>query len=138
VALVRTSEEGWAETDLASLRGDRPLRLDRAVDTPGPVSAAVAVTWRRTRLVVLGTERVVLNRRLGGVTVRDHNRDLFMAAVDWLAGHDDRVAVGPKTPEHVQLVLDDAQLGRVFLISVVGLPALGLLLGLLVWRRRRR
>lgn len=142
--LVQTSEKGWAETDLASLRGERPLRLDRAVDTPGPVSVAVAGSCsggsrpRCARLVVFGTERGVLNRRLGRETVRDYNEDLFLAALGWLAGAADRVAVGPKVPERLQLTLDDRQLARVFLISVVGLPGAALLVGVLVWWRRRR
>jgi len=142
--LVRTSEKGWAETDLASLRGERPLRLDRAVDTPGPVSVAVAGSCpgrpgpRCARLVVFGTERGVLNRRLGRETVRDYNEDLFLAALGWLAGAGDRVAVGPKVPERLQLTLDDRQLARVFLISVVGLPGAAFLVGVLVWWRRRR
>jgi ABC-type uncharacterized transport system involved in gliding motility auxiliary subunit len=89
-------------------------------------------------LVVFGTERGVLNRRLGGATVRDYNRDLFMAALNWLAGQEGRVAIGPKTPEHVQLTLDDRQLGRVLLISVVAMPLCALFAGVIVWWRRRR
>jgi ABC-type uncharacterized transport system len=137
VPLVRTSADGWAESDLASLRGARPLQFDAAVDSPGPVTAATAVTWGRGRLVVLGTERGVLNRRLGAAAVRDFNRDLFLTTLNWLAGRQQRVAAGPKPLEQLQLTLDDTQLGRVFLLSVVALPAVGLLLGLIVWRRRR-
>lgn len=139
-ALVRTSADGWAETDLASLRGDRPVRLDPSVDTPGPVSVAVAADLpaRGARLVVFGTERGVLNRRQGRATIRDYNRDLVLAAAAWLAGADRRVAVGPRIPERVELALDARQIGRVFLMCVVGLPSIGLLCGLVVWRRRRR
>jgi ABC-type uncharacterized transport system involved in gliding motility auxiliary subunit len=139
-ALVRTSADGWAETDLASLRGDRPLRLDPSVDTPGPVSVAVAAELpaRGSRLVVLGTERGVLNRRQGRATIRDYNRDLMLAAASWLAGAERQVAVGPRIPERVEVALDARQIGRVFLMCVVGLPTIGLLCGLVVWRRRRR
>lgn len=137
-ALVRTSAEGWAETDLASLRGDRPLRLDRAVDTPGPVTVAVAATGPTARIAVLGTERGVINRRMGSLVVRDHNRDLFLATLGWLDGSASRVATGPKVPEQLQLTLDERQLTRVFLISVVALPSASLLVGLFVWWRRRR
>jgi ABC-type uncharacterized transport system involved in gliding motility auxiliary subunit len=114
------------------------LELDRAVDTPGPVSVAVAASWNKSRLVVLGTERGVLNRRLGGIKIRDFNRDLFLSSLSWLAGQQQQVAIGPKTPEHIHLMLDERQMARIFLISVVGLPACGLSLGFLVWWRRRR
>jgi hypothetical protein len=136
--LVQTSKYGWAETDLASLRGERPLRLDRSVDTAGPVSVAVTVQGNKNRLVVFGTDHAVLNRRLGRLEVRDYNRDLFLAALGWAASRRDRVAVGPKVPQDLRLTLTEGQLTRVLLISVVGLPLSSLFLGLFVWRRRRR
>lgn len=138
LTLVRTSPRGWAESDLGSLRGERPLRLDPAVDSAGPVSVAVAVAWQRTRLVVLGTERGVLNRRIGGKLVRDFNRDLVLAVLGWLGGDLIPVAVGPRRPEQAALTLTEAQLGQVRLLCVAGLPALSLCVALIVWWRRRR
>lgn len=137
-AIVRSSAAGWGESDLASLRGDRPLSADSRVDSPGPVSVAVAVRWQESRLVVLGSERGVLNNRLAGPVVRDHNRDLFLTVLAWLAPGARPVEIGPKTPEHIRLLLDDRQLGRLFLTTVVAMPVISLLLGVLVWRRRRR
>ena len=138
--LVSTSKDGWAETDLASLRGagGRTPTMDPAVDTRGPVPVAAAATRGKTRLVVLGTERGVLNRRLGGIVVRDHNRDIFLNAVAWLAGHQEKVAVGPRTAEHVRLALDEGQLAKVFLVCVIGVPLFVLLFGVWIWWRRRR
>lgn len=136
--LVVTSDKGWAESDLASLKGDRSLTFDPAVDSRGPVAAALAVRWRNTRLVVFGTERGLLNRRLSLDVIRDYNRDLFLASLGWLAGEPTLVAIGPKQPEHLRLALDEKQLARTFLVTVVALPAIGLCIGLLVWWRRRR
>ncbi len=138
--LVITSKDGWAESDLASLRGagGATPTLDPAVDTKGPVPVAAAAMRGKTRLVVLGTERGVLNRRLGGIVVRDHNRDLFLGAVAWLAGHQEKVAVGPRSAEHVRLALDEGQMVKVFLVSVIGLPLFVLLCGVWIWWRRRR
>ncbi|MCA9667570.1 MAG: Gldg family protein, partial [Myxococcales bacterium] len=133
--LVRSSGQGWAESDLASLRGARPLRFDGAVDSRGPVPVAVAARVGAARLVVLGSERAVLNKRL---TDADYSRDLVVNAVEWLAGADTRVAIGPRRPVHVRLSLDARQVSRVFLLSVVVLPALALAGALLTWWRRRR
>ena len=55
----------------------------------------------------------------------------------WLLDAPPRLALGPRTPEHVRLRLDDGQLTRVFLLSVVALPLLVLLLGAGVWWVRR-
>lgn len=134
-ALVRSSASGWGETDLASLRGEQPLRFDAAADARGPATVAAAAWSQRTRLVVLGSERGVLNRHIEDDRA---GRALVLAALGWLLGEE--AAAGPpaRRPEHLRLRLDDAQLSRVFLLCVVALPAVALCLGLIVWRRRRR
>ncbi|MCK5799628.1 MAG: Gldg family protein, partial [Deltaproteobacteria bacterium] len=53
--LVSTSAKGWAESDLASLKGDRPLTFDAALDRRGPVSVAAAVSLLGPRIVICGT-----------------------------------------------------------------------------------
>ena len=45
---------------------------------------------------------------------------------------------GPKVAQRLRLTLDEGQLARVFLITVVGLPLFSALVGVLVWWRRRR
>ncbi len=136
-ALVSTSREGWAETDLASLRGDRPLLLDREQDTPGPVPVAAAVQWRKTRLVVLGSERGVLNRRLGGQKVQDFNQDLVLAAVAWLSGQDAPRQRAGQPHRSVRAMLDQDQLRKLFMLVVLVMPLGAVAMGLLVWWRRR-
>ncbi len=136
--LVSTSAKGWAESDLASLKGERPLSFDAALDRRGPVAVAAAVSLLGPRMVVFGSERGLLNRRLGATTVRDFNRDLFLASLAWLSEDLALVNIGPKTPEHLRLALDDKQLGRTFLVTVVALPLIALFAGVVAWWRRRR
>jgi hypothetical protein len=136
VALVRTSEGGWGESDLAGLRGERASRDD--ADAPGPVSVAVAAEDGKTgaRLVVLGSARTltseVIDRRLG-------SSDLLVAsAVAWLAGRDKLAGVAAKTPEQLRLALDAGQSRRLLVFCVGVLPGLAALGGVLaLWRRRR-
>jgi hypothetical protein len=136
--LVRSSAKSWAETDVGSLAGERPLQLDPGDDTPGPISVAVAVSWRQTRLVVFGTEQLVINQRLAGAARRDFNRDLFLGAINWLSGQALKVAIGPKKIAHLHFALEERHLGLLFLICVVGLPLLSAGSGLfLLWLRRR-
>jgi ABC-2 type transport system permease protein len=136
--IVSSSERGWAETDLASLRGDAPLAMDPEVDIAGPVPVAVAARAGHARIVVLGSERGMINKRLEGDVRRDFNRDLFLTTISWLIGEAQTVAVGPKSVERMQLAIDNRIVSRVFLLTVVGLPALALCIGLIVWFRRRR
>lgn len=138
VALVESSARGWAEGDLAALRGDRALRFDAGLDGPGPVPVAAAVRWRTTRIVVLGSERGVLNDRLAGDTSRDDNRDLVLSALHWLVDETQRLGIGPRVVERTRLVADAAQLTRVLALTVVALPGIALAAALIAWWRRRR
>ena len=63
-ALALTSEAGWAEKDLRVLQGDgdSTVKLDEGVDTPGPISLAVAVEGEGGRLVVFGDSDFATNQ----------------------------------------------------------------------------
>ncbi len=143
VPLVHTSAEGWGETDLPTIRGDADLTFDPGRDRKGPVPVAVAVERAATaaapatRLVFLGTGRLVMNVRLSGVTLRDYDTDFVLSAVGWLTDRDARVGIGPKVAERIALSLTAAQVGWAFRLFVVALPLLCLAAGAWVWRRRR-
>ncbi len=147
--LVQTSASGWAETSLATLLSG--ARFD-AGDLPGPVSIAVAA-WSEpgpaaasgdsaaprdgeARLVVIGSALSLSSdfagRGLGA-------NDLFGAsAIEWLSRRTRSVAVGDKAPEHLRLLMTDAQRRGAFATVVVAIPLLLGLLGAVVWRMRRR
>ncbi len=160
VALVSSSEGGWGETDVASLRA-RGAAIGDA-DAPGPVSVAVAAekmpsgvapapapaaraplpaasappATPATRLVVFGSARTftseVIDRHLGTSDL------LFASSVAWLTGRGKLVGVGAKNPEQFRLSITRAQTRRLFVLCVVGLPLLAGLVGLVfLWRRRR-
>jgi LPXTG-motif cell wall-anchored protein len=59
-------------------------------------------------------------------------------ALNWLAEREALVAISPKTPESVRLSLGAGEIGRIFWIVVLGLPALVIGFGIWVHRRRRR
>jgi ABC-type transport system involved in multi-copper enzyme maturation permease subunit len=132
VELVHTSDAGWGETDLGIFHAAAELAFDPARDKKGPLSIGAAAQRGRTRIVAFGSSEIAGNREILG-----YNRDLLLSSVAWLLDAPPRLALGPRTPEHVRLRLDDGQLTRVFLLSVVALPLLVLLLGAGVWWVRR-
>jgi ABC-2 type transport system permease protein len=139
--LVVTSPEGWAETDLATIRGEADLTFDAARDRKGPISAAVAVERggaRPTRLVFLGTGRLIMNYRLAGLMLRDYDADFVASAVAWLSDRDARVGVGPKLVGRTAPGLTAAEVEWAFRLFVVALPLCVLLAGGVTWARRRR
>ncbi len=142
VPLAMNTERGWAEADLAQ----QPPRYDEGVDRRGPVSVAVAVERGRvaglnveirpTRLVVVGDSFFVSNGALqsglGG------NVDFMLSAVNWLLEREQLLEIAPRRPDRLELALDRGRARLLFLLCVVGLPAVAGGVGALVWWRRRR
>ncbi len=147
--LVRNSESGWGETDLATIRGDADLVFDAGRDVKGPVAIAAAVVApaapgadgrqdsAETRLVVLGTGRLIMNYRLAGSLVRDYDRDFMLSVLAWLADREERSGVAPKIPDQVRLSLEEGTVAHAFQLFVIGLPLACLALAAIVWYRRR-
>lgn len=135
--VVRTGERGFGETDLTSLREGRPVA--GADDLPGPVAVAAAAevkegsaAQREARLFVIGASRFAHND-----TMALYNKDLVLSALSWLLAQTRQVRIEPKQPEQLRLVLEQEQLTRLFLVTVVGMPLMALLLGIGVfWVRR--
>jgi hypothetical protein len=138
--LVRTTAQGWGETDLATIRGEADLAFDRARDRPGPVPAAVAVErggTRAARLVFLGSGRLVMNYRLAGLTLRDYDADFVASAIAWLLGRDAQAGVAPKPAGRTAPAPTAAAVSWALRLFALGLPLLALAAGAIVWRRRR-
>ncbi len=136
--LLTTSDQGWGETDLAGIAAGKPVAKD-AKDTPGPVSLGVAAQSEKDkengwRLVVFGNSVFASNQYLANAG----NESLALNAVNWLAKQEQALGIAPRAPEQVQLFLSAAQMRRILLISVIGMPACAIALGVAVWWRRRR
>lgn len=136
--LVETSADGWGETSLSDLESE--LKKDTA-DVPGPVSLAVAAgasenekaPAKKGRLVVVGNSRFAAAGSLGSAG----NANLFLNSIHWLTGSEKRIGIAPKTPEQASLSLTQAQVRRITLSTILGMPAMAVLLGIWVWYRRR-
>jgi ABC-type uncharacterized transport system involved in gliding motility auxiliary subunit len=148
--LVETSKSSWGETNLKSLTGGEPAKMDDA-DKKGPVSLAAAVSAPadaaappdakaapdakkpETRLVAFGDSDFASNAALGV----QGNRDLFLNAINWLAQQEDLIAIRPKDPEDRRVTLTADQERRIFYLTVLIVPGLVLLAGVQTWWRRR-
>lgn len=136
--LLATSEQGWGETDLAAILRGQAVDKD-AKDTQPPVSLGVAAQSEADkdtgwRLVVIGNSAFVLNAYINNAG----NPNLALNAINWLIKREQALGIAPRTPEQVSLFLNQTQMRNVVLISLVGLPGLAILAGVVVWWRRRR
>ena len=137
--LLRTSSQGWGETDLAHL--DQVAKDDK--DVPGPVSLGAAVEIkgggpggpRPARLVVYGDSDFAVNQLLrANVT----NSMLLANSLNWLVERESLLGIPPRKTERVRLSLTSGQLLTVYLLSLLALPGLAVATGIVVYRRRRR
>jgi len=133
--LFNTTPRSYGVTDLAS----RDIKVDPKKDKPGPLSLAVAGTYRtdkegtQGRFVVAGSSNFAANSALGF----GGNRDLFLNMMSWLSSDEDLISIRPKDPEDRRLTMSAAQMRTIFYTSILTLPLLIIVSGTYVWWRRR-
>jgi len=141
VELVKTSDSSWAETNLTALFEGNQASLDETADKKGPVSIAVVVDADLSkmggkgtaRLAVFGSADFALNRELDGTY---YNRDLLLNTIGWLAGQTDLLSIRTRSVRASRVSFTPEQWTVVFYLTVLVIPQLLLLSGLIVWWRR--
>ncbi|HSL24270.1 MAG TPA: DUF4350 domain-containing protein [Vicinamibacterales bacterium] len=147
-AIVETSANSWAETDLKGLlTSGEARREENTGDKPGPVALAAAVSAQapeapapaegqskpETRVVVFGDSDFASNVALGV----QGNRDFFLNTVNWLAQHEDMIAIRSKEPSDRRLTMTAGEQRALVLLSLLVIPGLIIIAGVHAWWRRR-
>lgn len=144
-SLVKTGNTAWGETNLDDLFGKGTASLDDT-DKAGPVSLAVAVEAKLkdmgvtpppaedARLVVFGTPDFANNQQLAK---SPQNGDLFQNAVGWLVGQSELVSIRSRSVRASRAELTGSQTVQIFYLSVLILPQVLTVLGIIIWWRRR-
>lgn len=131
--LLRSSDNSWAETDLTS----EQLEFNPDKDKKGPVSLAMAATRKKggkeTRLVAVGDSDFASN----AVIHEAANSDLILNMVNWLAGETEKISIRPRSLEEEKITLSGSQAQFIFYFTVFAVPLALLLLGGIIWLRRR-
>jgi len=138
VELVLTSQQSWAETSLDGIAdGTAQIQFDEGQDAFGPVPLAVAAEnlENSARLVVFGDSDFAIDANFPAYA----NGDLIVNAVDWAVGQESLISLTPKnqTPRML-LPPQQTALNLILLGTVIILPGLALLGGVMVFIRRRR
>ncbi len=141
--LVLTSPRSWSESDLSS----KKPKFDPKSDVRGPISLAMAVlaspkrsqhrpgedAQRKTLIVVFGDSDFANNQFFGA----QGNGDLFLNSVSWLLEEGEMISIRPREPGHRPVSLTQRDARWIRWLSLVVLPAIPVIAGVLVWWRRR-
>ena len=121
-----------------------PVATGRDPRTEFPIAVAVekggvpGVSTARggvTRIVVIGDSFMFGNLILN----QNANRDFANQVINWLVDRAELMTgIGPRPMQEYQLTLVPAQMKTVRLILVAGMPMSALLVGVIVWVRRRQ
>ena len=65
------------------------------------------------------------------------NLTLAMNTFNWLAARELSLGIVPREVEQVNLFLSQQQMRTILLVTLVVMPGAAIILGILVWRRRR-
>jgi ABC-type uncharacterized transport system len=144
-ALTPVPSEYWGSRNdvlnLSNVPGYRP-----GIDFPPPLFFGVALekgAIRDVRVQVKSSSRMLIVGnadflRDDALTQSAPNLDFALLSLNWLTDRERFLAIAPKTPRSFTLNLSNAQMNRIVLITVGGLPLLVGLLGVAVWTIRRR
>jgi len=139
--LFKSNPNSWGETDLKTPEAS----FDEKKDLKGPLSLAVALSKEvkpasdkgpaiKARMVAVGDSDFAVNAYFPA----QRNGDLFLNMVSWLAQEEDLISIRPKPPEDRRIILSQSEQSMLRLVTVFLMPGAVLVIGIIVWTRRRR
>ena len=140
--ILSTSENSWSETDIGSIFvSQRPTNAGKKA---GPLPIGQLAEWKTSdtvkdarspqgRLIVFGDSDFGNNQLIQ----TSYNRDLFLNTFNYMAGDEAALSIRPKTWTTSTLEIDQMQRTFIYYSSLLVVPQLILMLGLIIWMLRR-
>lgn len=143
-ALFKTTDQACGKTDFEALKTQQQLQCDPSKDEKGPFTLGYAVEINPTgesskpsRLVAIGNSSFATNQ-IFQRAANSGNRLLFRNAINWLAGQEQLIAIPPKEPStHPLTTMSNTDLSFLLWSNVALIPIITLIIGGLIWWRRR-
>lgn len=147
--LMNSTIDSWLENNKTATVAD----FSEGEDEQGPISLAVAAqeidpvadkeaeegaeAEEKARMVVIGDSDFAVdpfvNPNLGVFNV-----ELLVNSVNWLAAEEDLIAILPKEPQRAEVALTGSQSQVIFYSTVIGMPLVVGLVGVVLIVRRKR
>ena len=136
VTLASTTDQSWAETDLAALINNQTAYSEQS-DQVGPIglAAASADSTTQSRVVVFGDADFADDNFYTYYA----NADLFLNAVDWAANQDNLINLTARAITSRLLIPPQVYIqGIIMLVSIVLIPGMIILAAIIIFVRRKR
>ncbi len=128
--IVQTTEEGWGETNFSESQMEKDNN-----DIQGPVTIAAAVECKnKTRIVVFGDSDFITNSQIPNMA----NGDLFENSVNWILQKEQHIGISPKTFDRKIINITSEQMFKLVVTVLIFMPSLSLVLGIAIWRIRKK
>lgn len=141
--LVVAAEEFWGELDYVTDE-KQGVRYDEGRDIGQPVYIAVAaarggvsddrVEVESSKLVAVGSAEFAWDASLAK---QSQALDFLLSASNWLLDRGSLTGGVAKNVQHFSLNMTDGQSGRLTLYTLIVMPGIAALLGIIAWLRRR-
>ena len=136
--LLVTTEKAYGKTDTTTQSQEKA-----SGDISGPFNLAVAITdklnpddeSKNTKIVIFGTSKVYDDKAV--VQTNGSNLDLLTNSVNWLSEKKDNITVAPKSLATETLKINQNQALTIAAITVIVIPLIVIVSGIIVWLRRR-
>lgn len=141
--LLSTSNESWAETDLES----ETAKYDEGKDIKGPLTLAYAIEFNyeknnvrknvrkgsKGRIVIIGNSIFACNNyaKIG-------NLDFFVNAINWLLREEQKISIRPKSEQLEKIELSNSETKGIFYGTIIFIPGIVLIFGIVIWWKRRK
>ncbi|WPC44109.1 GldG family protein [Clostridium sp. JS66] len=136
--LLTTTSNSWGKTNLKSDTLEK-----QSGDLTGPFNIAVAVTdksispkFSDTRIVVVANATFTNSQVIS--LSNNANLDFLMNSISWAQGKKDSISVRPKNLDNYTLQVSALSRLTASAFAVVVIPGVILIVGIVVWARRRK
>lgn len=136
--IILSSEQSYGETNLQALGETNTFNFDAGQDIPGPLTTVAWAYNNRTggKILLVGDSDFVTN----SLVLTGGNSILFTDGLSWLTGFGERINFAPQAySTGLPLIFVSGQiLDVIAFLTIILLPGVVLVMGLIVWSRRAR
>jgi ABC-type uncharacterized transport system involved in gliding motility auxiliary subunit len=139
--LAKTAPQAWGEQDMAAIaKGQAGFNVGK--DLQGPLNEAVSVSGKRkdskatrdTRIVIFGSSQFANNQFSQGGS----NLDFLLNGISWTLEDESMISIRSKEDDVGIVMISENQVVATFWIAVIIAPLGIAILGIIIWRRRKK